>query len=217
MNFNKNIFKASWMLLGAFFLLSCEKDDATEHISKVTTYAVLDMKGEEWVVVPQGGTYTDAGAEAAIGDTPAEVSVTYSPKAPDPNVPGVYVITYTATNEDGFSASVTRKVGVISAATAAMDLSGKYKRNAGAGGISTITKLGPGFYQTDNVGGVAEPGPSTTVRFFHFEGNKLAGPPQDVLGSTFSVIDGTVIPGVSYSWIVINSGYGDAMRTFVKQ
>ena len=49
----------------SIFLLSCEKDDATEHISKVTTYAVLDMKGEEWVVVPQGGTYTDAGAEAA--------------------------------------------------------------------------------------------------------------------------------------------------------
>ncbi|MGV3505137.1 MAG: immunoglobulin-like domain-containing protein [Adhaeribacter sp.] len=217
MNFHKNIFKASWMLLSAFFLLSCEKDDATEHISKVTTYAVLDLKGDEFVVVPQGGTYTDAGAEALIGQTPAEVEVSYSPKAVDPNVPGVYVITYTATNEDGFSASITRKVGVISAATAAMDISGKYKRDAGAFGVSTVTKLGPGFYQTDNVGGVAAGGPSTTVKFFHYEGNKLAGPPQDVMGSTFSVIDGTLNPGVSYSWIVINSGYGAAMRTFVKQ
>jgi hypothetical protein len=217
MNFNKNILVSALMLLSSFFLLSCEKEDETEHISKVTTYAVVKLKGEEWVALPQGGTYTDAGAEATIGEKPVEITTTYTPSAPNPDVPGVYVITYTATNEDGFSASVTRKVGVISPATAAMDLSGSYKRNAGAEGISTVTKLAPGLYQTDNVGGVAEGGPATTVKFFHYEGDKLYGPPQNVQGSTFSVVDGTVKPGVSYSWVVINSGYGDAMRTFVKQ
>ena len=214
MSFKRNILVPVLVLLSSCFFLSCEKDDDTEHISTVTTYPVLELKGEEWIVVPQGGSYTDAGVEATLGGEPVEVAVT---NLPDPNVPGVYVITYTATNPDGFSVSITRKVGVISAATAAMDISGQYKRNAGAEGVSTITKLGPGFYQTDNVGGVAAPGPSTTVKFFHYEGNHLEGPPQDVLGSVFSIIDGTLNPGVSYTWTVINPGYGDAPRTFVKQ
>jgi len=214
MTFRNNILVSALILLSSFFLLSCEKDDSTVNISSITTYPLITLKGEEWVVIPQGGTYTDPGVEATIGDEPVEVVVTNSP---DPNTPGVYETTYTATNKEGYSASVTRKVGVISPETAAMDISGQYKRNAGAGGISTITKLGPGYYQTDNVGGVAVPGPEVTVRFFHYEGNTLYGPPQDVQGSTFSVIDGTLKPGVSYSWSVINSSYGNALRTFVKQ
>jgi hypothetical protein len=213
MNFNKNILVSALMLLSALFLFSCEKDDETAEISKITTYPILELKGEEWNVVLQGGSFTDPGVEATIGGEPVEVAVD---GAVEPAKPGVYVITYTATNKDGFSASVTRKVGVISAVTAAMDITGQYKRNAGANGVSTITKLGPGFYQTDNVGGVAAPGPSTTVKFFHYEGNKLSGPPQDVLGSTFSIVAGTLTPGVSYTWTVINSGYGAGPRTFVK-
>jgi len=209
-----NILAAAFILLASVFLFSCEKDDETANISRVTTYPLISLKGEEWVPLLQGGSFTDPGVDATIGGEPVEVEVT---GAPNTSVPGVYVITYTATNEDGFSASVTRKVGVIAPAAAAMDLTGKYKRNAGVGGISTITKLGPGFYQSDNAGGVADPGPESTVKFFHYEGNKIYGPPQDVQGTTFSVIDGTVTPGVSYTWTVIASGYGDAPRTFVKQ
>jgi hypothetical protein len=215
----KKIKTNTWLLLTVLLLLSCERDLETEGLSRITNYPVMTMLGDEWVVVMQGGTYTDPGATATIAGQPVEVSITQMPtpnQMPDPNVPGVYVTTYTATNEDGYSISITRKIGVISPAAAAQDLSGQYKRNAGAGGISTITRLGPGFYQTDNVGGVAQPGPATTVKFFHYEGNTLNGPPQDVGGSEFSVIDGTVTPGVSYSWVVINPGYGDALRTFEK-
>jgi hypothetical protein len=214
MNSNNKILVSALMLFSSFFLFSCEKEDATEHISRITTYPILTLKGDAWVSIPQGGTFTDPGAEATIGGKPVEVTVTNKPNL---NAAGVYLTTYSVTNEDGFAASVTRPVIVISPVAAAMDISGKYKRNAGANGVSTVTKLGPGMYQTDNVGGVAAPGPSTTVKFFHYDVDKLYGPPQDVLGSTFSVIDGTINPGVSYSWVVINSGYGTAVRTFVKQ
>jgi hypothetical protein len=215
----KTIKTSSWLLLSVVLFFSCERELETEGLSRITFYPVITMNGEEWITLLQGSTYTDPGVIATIDDQPVEVSVTQMPnpnQMPDPNVPGVYVTTYTATNKDGYSISVTRKVGVISPETAAMDLSGRYKRNAGAGGISTVTRLGPGFYQTDNVGGVAQPGPATTVRFFHYEGNKVYGPPQNVGGSIFSVINGTVTPGVSYSWVVINPGYGEVLRTFEK-
>ncbi len=194
-------------------MYSCEKDDETAHVSFVTTYPTVTLNGEEWNVVPQGEAFTDSGAVAMEGDK--EIDVTTSGTV-DTSTPGVYLITYTATNSDGFSASATRKIGVISPEAAAIDLSGQYQRNAGAGGISTVTRLEPGFYTSDNVGGVADPGPSTTVRFYHYDVDEIAAPPQDVLGSTFETVDGSVIPGVSYSWVVLNSGYGDALRTFVK-
>ena len=204
---------APLVLAMALTLLGCEKDDETAHVSRVTTYPVITMSGEEWNVIAQGESFTDPGATAMEGEAQIEYTTTGSV---DTNTPGVYVITYAAVNSDGFSTSATRKIGVISPEAAAIDLSGEYQRNAGAGGVSTVTMLAPGFYQTDNVGGVAEPGPATTVRFYHYDVNELGVPPQDVLGSTFSAVDATVIPGESYSWIVINSGYGDALRTFVK-
>jgi hypothetical protein len=215
----KNIKTNTWLLMTLVLFLACERDLETEGISRVTYYPVITLNGEEWITILQGGTYTDPGATATIDNQPVELSVTQWPnpgQLPDPNVAGVYVTTYTATNKDGFSISKTRKIGVIAPDAATLDLSGRYQRTAGAAGISTITRLGPGFYQTDNVGGVAQPGPSTTVRFFHYAEDKLYGPPQAVGGSIFSVVDGTVTPGESYSWVVINPTYADVLRTFVK-
>ncbi len=200
-------------VIASFALQGCEKDDETANVSFVTTYPVVTMAGEQWIAIPVGGTFTDPGATATVGESSTEVTVSGTV---DTNVPGVYVITYTATNPENFSASATRYVGVIAPEAAAIDLSGQYRRTAGALGVSTVTRIAPGLYETDNVGGVAEPGPETTVRFFHYEGTTLAVPEQDVQGSTFSAEDATVIPGVSYSWSVINAGYGDVLRTFVK-
>jgi hypothetical protein len=207
--------KILFLLLSTIgFFSACERELETEGISRITYYPVLTLKGEQWNSIPVGGTFTDAGITAKEGETDIEVSKTGTV---DTSKPGVYTITYTAVNKDGYSASTRRYVGVISPQTAAIDLSGQYKRNAGALGVSTVTKLGPGFYQTDNVGGVATPGPATTVKFYHYEGNKLGVPAQLVNGSEFSAESATVKVGIEYSWVVINSGYGTALRTFVKQ
>ena len=209
---NRN-FVTAFLSAVALLLIGCEKDDETANISFVTTYPVVTLLGDQWEVVQVGETFTDPGVEAVEGETPIDYTTT---GAVDTSVPGVYVLRYTAVNQEGFSASVVRYVGVITPEAAAIDLSGRYQRNAGAGGISTVTRIEPGLYETNNVGGVLDPGPSTTVRFYHYDEGLLGVPPQDVLGSQFSATNATVVPGESYSWVVINPGYLDVLRTFVK-
>ncbi|WP_266202896.1 immunoglobulin-like domain-containing protein [Pontibacter kalidii] len=207
------LFMIAILSASALLLSGCEKDDETADISFVTTYPVVSLIGEQWEVLQVGETFTDPGIEAFEGETAIDYTTSGTV---DTSVPGVYVLTYTAVNQDGFSASTIRYVGVITPEAAAIDLSGQYQRTAGALGVSTVTRIEPGLYETDNIGGVADPGPATTVRFYHYDVNQLGVPPQDVQGSEFAAVDATVIPGESYSWIVINPGYGTALRTFVK-
>ena len=173
------------------------------------------MQGEVWNRITQGGTWTDPGVTAKEGE--ADIEVTVGGDVVDVNTPGAYAISYTATNNDGFSSTIYRYVGVISPSVEGIDITGAYKRDAGAFGVSTVTKIDENLYTTDNVGGVATGGPSTTVYFYHYDEGLLAVPSQDVMGSTFSCTDATIEVGVSYSWIVVNSGYGPALRNFVKQ
>lgn len=213
MNTKNRLFILALMCFASVFLASCEKDEDTADVSFVTTYPTIELTGEQWDAIMVGESYTDPGVEAFEGETPIEYTTTGSV---DPNTPGAYVITYTATNSDGFSTSVRRYVGVITPEAAAIDLSGQYQRNAGALGVSTVIRLEPGLYQTNNIGGIGAPGPATTVNFFHPTVNNLVVPPQNVLGNEFAAVDATVIPGTSYSWSVVNPGYGTVLRTFVK-
>ncbi|KAA9341043.1 DUF5011 domain-containing protein [Adhaeribacter soli] len=203
--------------------MSCDKEE-TDNLSRITTYPIIAVKGEQFTSIPVGGTFKDEGVSATVGG--AEIESVKSGDAVDVNTPGVYIITYTATNPDGFSVSANRYVGVIAPDAEALDLTGNYKRNAGALGVSKVTKLGPGHYTSDNIGGVAVGGPATTVHFFHTTGKTLIVPEQENAGGTFAAInasynfgDPAATPPVpaSYTWTVINAGYGAAPRTFVKQ
>ncbi|MEJ7646259.1 MAG: immunoglobulin-like domain-containing protein [Chryseolinea sp.] len=193
-------------------LAGCERDLETEGLSRITYYPVFKMEGEQWNTIAVGGTFTDPGMTATEGEQEIEVQV--SGDAVDVNTPGVYTIEYTATNKDDYSVTDYRYVGVIDPTAAATDLTGQYKRTAGAQGVATITKLAPGFYYSDNVGGTAAAG--VGVHFYHYEGNKLGVPVQLVGGSAFYCTDATVEVGVKYSWVVMNSGFGTALRVFVK-
>lgn len=203
-------------LFVASLLFSCEKD--TEGISKTTFYPVFDMQGEQFQTILVGENYTDSAVTATEGEETIEVTATGSV---DTSTPGVYVFSYSATNRDGFTRTINRYVGVIDPAVADVDLSGQYKRNAGALGVSTVKKLGIGHYTTDNIGGVATPGPSTTIHFFNTTGTKLEAPAQEAPGGAiFSIKNGSYVPSGNtasqYSWVVINPGYGTALRTFVR-
>jgi hypothetical protein len=211
---------SAFLLVVGLGLTSCEKDE-TDNISKVTTYPVITVKGDQFVSIPVGGTFTDQGASGTVGGAPVEP--VKSGDNVDASKPGVYIITYTATNAEGFSVTANRYVGVIAADAAALDLTGNYKRNAGAFGVSKVTKIGSGHYTTDNIGGVAAGSPATTVHFFHTTGTKLVVPQQtNEAGETFEAIDASYKFAVGatpaqYTWTVINPGYGAAPRTFVKQ
>lgn len=199
--------------LTLFAAMSCEEDKVTEGISTITYYPVITLKGEQWNQVAVGGTFTDAGATATEGDKEIAVKVTGTV---DTKTPGVYVLEYEAVNKDGFSSVEYRYVGVISAAATA-DLTGNYKRNAGANGVSKVTKVSGNLYTANNVGGVAVPSPGETVYFYYFDKGKIGCPYQLTPGNAFECVNASVKEGVSYSWVVLNPLFGTALRTFEKQ
>ena len=194
-------------------LSACEPNLETEGISRITNFPIITLKGEQWNQIPVGGTFTDPGGTALEGSTPLDVKVTGSV---NPAVAGVYTITYEAVNKDDYPAKAYRYVGVIAPAVSGVDITGSYKRNAGALGVSTVTKISGNLFFADNVGGIATPTPSVGVYFYFYDTGKLGVPFQLTPGNSFECTDATINVGVSYSWVVVNSGYGAALRTFVK-
>ena len=208
------------ILFLSMVVFSCKKNDFDYQegyigVSKVTNYASFDMKGETYVVVPKGSTYTEPGVTAKEGDKELAVKTTGTVNT---NVAGVYNLSYSAVNADGFAASTDRTVIVsdVSPAAAAVDLSGNYARTSN-GSVSTWTRLAPGVYSVFNPGGA--PGTNVTVIVFHLDANTIDFPQQIASdGGSFSGTSETFNPATkTYSWAVVNGGYGPAVRTFVKQ
>lgn len=203
-------------------LFSCNKKDdfnypeGTVGISKITYFPILTKKGGDYVVVPVGGTYSEPGVTAKEGTS--DLTVTTSGTV-NTSTPGVYTLTYSAVNKDGFSASTKRTVAVYStdASAAANDLSGKYLRPA-TGASATWTKLAPGVYLIDNPGGAV--GVNLQVIAFNPTGFTVTIPSQissdgnTSSSSTFVYTDGNP---PTYKLIFLNPGYGTGTRTFVKQ
>lgn len=210
------------MLIG-MLMFSCQKESFNYKpgyvgISKITTYPVITLTGSDYVLVQKGGTYTDPGATAKAGTADVPVKATTISTA----TAGVYLVTYTATNSDGFSATASRHVIVYSTAASAQnnDFSGDYARSNN-GSIATWTKLAPGVYSVFNPGGA--PGTDLTVIVFNDSGSHVYIPSQSASdGSATSSTQETSTPGpggtlASYTWIILNPTYGTGLRTFNKQ
>jgi len=164
----KKILLYSFALCAMVFALTSCDDDEQLTDSRLTYYAVIDIQGDEFVEVPIGSSYTDAGCIATIQgeDVTSRVTVDGVDDI-DVNSPGLYYVTYSVVNDDGFATSATRTVAVCDPSVTT-DLSGtwttqegtyrSYKGNivtsAYAGLSINITKAAPGiFYVTDFFGG----------------------------------------------------------------
>jgi hypothetical protein len=208
-----------YSLLAVLFV-ACNKDEIhnTEDqvgISRVTHFPVLTLNGDRYMTIEVGGTFTDPGIVATEGGADIPYTTDGSVNAGEV---GVYDLTYTAVNKDGFPASLTRTVVIYSteASAAANDLSGTYIRTTGV--PSTWTKIAPGVYTVLNPGGAA--GVSLTVVAFNQTGYTIHIPEQTISdGSTMTSAQEVYSPGppATYTWQILNSGYGTGLRTFVKQ
>lgn len=164
----------------AIALSSCQKSiiDTPNQvgISKVTYYANMVLSGNQYMSVVKGSTFTDPGATATAEGK--SLTVTTSGTV-DTNTPGLYFITYTAVNADGFPASIKRTVAVLpSAEQAGVDISGKYANVGSFSYTANIQKLAPGFYFTNNCWG----GSSAAVigaYFFCTDGINIILPTQN--------------------------------------
>jgi len=147
-----------------FGFTSCSDEQHTD--TTITYYVVLDMQGEEFVEVPVGTTYTDAGCKAELdGEDYTSNIVTEGLDGIDVNTPGLYTVTYSAVSPDGYSSSVERTVAVCDPSITT-DLSGTYTVQSGSyrlyngstkaysGYTVTISKAASGiFYVSDYLGG----------------------------------------------------------------
>ena len=203
-------------------ILSCNKKDnfnypaGTVGISRITNFPILTLKGSSLVLVAKGGTYAEAGVTAKEGTTDLTYTTSGSVNV---NTAGVYTLTYSAVNKDGFSASAKRTVVVYStdATAAANDLSGVYLR-AATGQVATWTKLASGVYQIDNPGGAAAVNLQViafnTTGFTVFIPSQISSDGNTTSSGAFTYTNGTP---PSYKVQILNPGYGTSLRSFVKQ
>ncbi|HZH96355.1 MAG TPA: immunoglobulin-like domain-containing protein, partial [Flavisolibacter sp.] len=127
-------------ILAIFFLASCEKE-TTADVSRTVkvTYPTITLKGDQLVVLPVGGTFSDAGATLLDDISGASTSIQATKGSVNTAVPGLYVLTYAASNANGFEASASRLIAVTSVNNP-IDRSGTYKRTA-TGVNAVITKV----------------------------------------------------------------------------
>ena len=215
-------------LLTAFVISSC--NDETAGVSHIVSYPVVKLKGDAALTILINGAYTDAGFTATKGTTDLSSSVKVT-GAVDPTKAGVYTITYSVTDADGYSASTRRSVGVITPAAAALDISGTYQRNAGAYGSAIVKKTSyAGLYTNNNPGGATTDGTSAlagatsvtniVIYMFQTDATVVSAPSQSSTAGEFACTGGVYnATGTSplYKWVCVNSGYGTSVRTFIKQ
>jgi hypothetical protein len=162
----KNIYNLLILIAFATFVSSCKKELTSEGVSRLTYYVTFELNQGSLVLNPKGTAYADPGIKAMEGTTDVSSKVTVSGSV-NTNKVGLYVLTYSATNSDGYSASVERTVIVYDPAAPATDLSGDYLSNVSRispsrsfTGLSvSLTKIAPGFfYVSDFLGGFYDQG-----------------------------------------------------------
>lgn len=193
-------------------LISCKKE--TEGISKVTHFADFDMKGERYLSIVKGSTYTEAGVSAKEGETDLTIVTSGSV---DVNTVGVYDITYSAINKDGYPGSITRTVAVLPAAEqAGVNIAGQYKNAGSFNFTADMKKLAPGFYVVNNMWGNGS-GAVIAAYLFCLDGTNIILPVSGLSG--YGRVSGTaVLSGTSlvYTANLLDQGLSNSVRTWIK-
>jgi hypothetical protein len=202
----KNILNILILIFLVAFLAGCKKELTSEGVSRQTFYVTFDLTKGPLVINPKGTAFVDPGFKAMEGtsDVTSKVKIDGSVNV---NKVGLYTLTYSATNSDGFSASVSRSVIVYDPAAPTTDLTGSYLSNvsrisparAFTGLSVTITKKAPGFfYVSDFLGG-----------FYDQGANYRYGPAYALTGYMLLNADNTLSYVSSF-----NAAWGDAANSF---
>lgn len=96
-------------LMGLAMVATTSCDDAEYNDIKITYYPQITLDGNSTHVVKIGSPYIDPGYTAIMRGEDVTSQVVVESDV-DVDTPGAYTVTYTMTNEDGFSASTSRLV-----------------------------------------------------------------------------------------------------------
>jgi len=196
------------------FITGCKKETTADVSRSVkVSYPEIILNGDKLVTISVGGTYTDAGAKLKDDISGAISDIQPVSSTVNTAQPGLYLVTFSAVNANGFETTATRLVAVTSVSSA-VNRQGTYLRTA-TGVNCYITKLAEGVYEIKNPGGFAG-SPNTTVIMVETALNVYVCPPQPTDFGTMSVIN-ISFNATGVTWNVINPGFGTATRTFIKQ
>lgn len=203
------------ILFACGLLSSCESD-TTSNVSKVTNYPVITINGENLMILNQGDAYTEEGAIAFEGETEIDVDTKGSVNT---LVPNVYKISYSAINIDGFAASKTRTVIVLSTAPSTINLEGTFTRNGT--NLNKITRLADRKYICDNATGYTTDNENNLkLIFYNIDDTKIYAPYQeDASESGISAESsvGTIEDEDNFYWVIYASEfYGTSTRIFTR-
>jgi hypothetical protein len=151
------------MVMTSFTSCNDDNDELTD--SRITYYAVMSLQGDAFTVSPIGNKYTDAGCKATLnGEDYTSKIVTTGLSDININKAGLYTVTYTATNSDGYASSTSRTVAVCDP-TITTNMAGTYTTQAGtyrlragkevpyAGYTVKVTKAAPGIFAISDIMG----------------------------------------------------------------
>ena len=123
----KNIKYLAMGALVALSLTSCDKD--TEGLTDVTYYPVITLEGGD-VLLNLGENYVDPGYSADLGGEDVTSQVVVNDNIDNSSI-GLYQVTYTVTNADGFSATATRNV-IVYDSSVTLSMAGVYETDMNA-------------------------------------------------------------------------------------
>ena len=173
------------------FIAGCDKWDDSADISHITYLPQFELTGGDFVsVVQKSGGYKDRPVLATVNNTP--VNWYYLNSFVDTETPGLYIITYYAENEEGFSSTAERIVAVTyDEIDTETDLSGTWATNVfGAEVESRITRLNSqGLYKCSEVMGY--PGAAMPGRIADLGDNRLALLPGEGYFGTYEASEGS--------------------------
>ncbi len=172
----KNILK-SIMCIAVLFLSSCDTE-STGDVSFVTNYAVFEY--DNLAVVALNGTFTPSAVATENGAT---LEVTSGGNV-DTSTVGIYDVSYSATNSDGFAATVFQTVIVHDPSIVGSDIAGNIQdttRNERTGIITLVPGTTSIFHCTDFGFGGNFP------MYFQMDGDTISEIPQTYPFSATSV------------------------------
>lgn len=118
----KKVIYSLLFFCGLAGLWGCE--ETTEGLTDVTYYVNFELNGDNPMLIPVGTSFTDPGVVAKEGEEDVTASVATDSNV-NANQVGIYSVSYSAANADGFSSSVERTVITYDPAITT-DASGNY-------------------------------------------------------------------------------------------
>lgn len=174
-----------------FATVSCKK--TTEGQTGTTYYPVITLLGDELGIIAVGEEYQDPGCEAIMNGEDVTSQVVISSDI-DNTKPGINHITYTVTNEQGFSASAVREVWVYAPSSFANLYESEIDLLNGKvvyGGPMLISEIQPGVYEVPDICGG------------YYSYYRYPGYPYDFNAEVYATLgaDGTITPlGGAEDW-----------------